>query len=76
MTFDERWDNSKWPRAADGSRYGTMIDPKLAESGIDFKGGVAILNIGVVGKLLGESSLSTEPVRIASLILLIRNRGL
>jgi hypothetical protein len=46
MGFAERWDNSKWRAAGKGSRYGTMVDPALAEPGLDFSGCVAILNIG------------------------------
>ena len=44
MTFAERWDNSKWPAAAKGTKYGVMVDPEL--KGQDFTGCVAILNIG------------------------------
>ncbi|MEM7014795.1 MAG: hypothetical protein AAF585_25325, partial [Verrucomicrobiota bacterium] len=46
MSFDERWDNSKWPAADEGAKYGTMIDADLAKAGINFKGCVAILNVG------------------------------
>ena len=46
MTFQQRWDNSKWPSADQGSQYGTLVDSDLATSGIDFTGCVAILNIG------------------------------
>ncbi|MCH2183432.1 MAG: right-handed parallel beta-helix repeat-containing protein [Mariniblastus sp.] len=46
MTFEERWDNSKWPQADPGSEYGSLIDAELADSGHDFTGCVAILNIG------------------------------
>ena len=46
MTFAERWDNRVWRPAAEGATYGEMVDPQLVESGIDFTGCVAILNIG------------------------------
>ena len=46
MSFAQRWDNSKWPAADSGSRYGTMVDADLAKSNVDFTGCVAILNIG------------------------------
>lgn len=46
MTFTQRWDNTKWRAAAKGTKYGMMVDSQLAESGIDFTGCVAILNIG------------------------------
>ena len=46
MSFKQRWDNSKWPSADQGSKYGTLVDSDLATSGIDFTGCVAILNIG------------------------------
>ena len=46
MTFDQRWDNSKWPKADEGSKYGALIDSDLANSRCDFTGCVAILNIG------------------------------
>ena len=46
MTFAQRWDNSKWRAAAEGTKYGVMVDSRLAESGIDFTGCVAILNVG------------------------------
>ncbi len=46
MTFAQRWDNAKWRPASEGTTYGVMVDPRLAESGTDFTGCVAILNIG------------------------------
>ncbi len=46
MSFEMRWDNSKWPAADEGSKYGTMVDADLAGAGADFTGCVAILNIG------------------------------
>ena len=46
MTFDERWDDNKWPSADEGTSFGGMVDSDLATSGADFTGCVAILNIG------------------------------
>ncbi|MEO1992301.1 MAG: right-handed parallel beta-helix repeat-containing protein [Pirellulales bacterium] len=46
MTFAQRWDNSKWPHASKESVYGTMVDSRLEESGLDFSGCIAVLNIG------------------------------
>jgi len=45
MRFDELWDRSKWAFAGKNSRYGKMHDPALAETGIDFTGALATLNI-------------------------------
>jgi len=45
MRFDEMWDRSKWAFAGKESRYGKMHDPALAETGIDFTGALATLNI-------------------------------
>jgi len=42
---DELWDRSKWARAGKGSRYGKIVDPKLAETGIDWTGARATLNV-------------------------------
>jgi len=46
MTFEQRWDNSKWPHASQESVYGTMVDSRLEDSGLDFSGCIAVLNIG------------------------------
>jgi hypothetical protein len=46
MPFAERWDKSRWRASAKGTDYGTMVDPGLAETGIDWTGAVATLNIG------------------------------
>jgi len=42
---DELWDRTTWARAGKGSRYGKMVDPALAETGVDWTGGYAILNV-------------------------------
>jgi len=45
MRFPQQlWERSCWARAGEGSRYGKMVDPKLAETGIDWTGAVAMLN--------------------------------
>ena len=46
MSWNERWENSKWPKAEADSSYGTLVDSNLASSNLDFTGCVAILNIG------------------------------
>jgi len=46
MTYAQRWDNTRWRPAAKGSTYGTMVDPALAATGIDWTGALATLNIG------------------------------
>ena len=43
--FDRRWDKATW--AADqGGEYGRIVDPALAETGIDWTGALAALNVG------------------------------
>ncbi|MGD8499687.1 MAG: right-handed parallel beta-helix repeat-containing protein [Phycisphaerales bacterium] len=46
MRFEQRFDKSAWATAGIGSEYGTMFDPALAETGIDWTGAVATLNVG------------------------------
>ena len=46
MPFARRWDKARWRASAKGTRYGLMIDPGLATTGIDWTGAVATLNIG------------------------------
>jgi len=46
MCFDQRFDKSVWAVAGQGSRYGTMVDPALAATGVDFTGATATLNVG------------------------------
>jgi hypothetical protein len=46
MRFDQRFDKSVWAVAGKGSEYGTMVDPVLAETGINWTGAVATLNVG------------------------------
>ena len=45
MRFEELWDRSRWARAAGGSRYGKMVDPELAKTGVDWTGALATLNV-------------------------------
>ncbi len=45
MRMDEVWDRSKWAKAGKGSHYGVMKDPELAETGIDWSGALATLNV-------------------------------
>ena len=44
-TFAQRLDRACWARAGRGSRYGKMVDPKLARTGIDWTGALATLNV-------------------------------
>ncbi|MEM7395226.1 MAG: right-handed parallel beta-helix repeat-containing protein, partial [Verrucomicrobiota bacterium] len=46
MPFDRRWDNARWRAAAEGTRYGVMVDSGLADSQVDWTGAMAILNVG------------------------------
>jgi len=46
MPFEKRWDRDAWRPSARGTRYGTMVDPALAATGIDWTGAVATLNVG------------------------------
>jgi len=46
MRFPEDlWDRSKWARAGKGSRYGRIVDPSLAGTGVDWTGARATLNV-------------------------------
>jgi hypothetical protein len=42
---DQLWDRDRWATADTGSRYGLMIDSELAATGIDWTGGLAVLNV-------------------------------
>jgi len=46
MRFEQRFDKSVWATAAEGSEYGTMVDPALAETGVNWSGATATLNVG------------------------------
>ncbi|MHC4565477.1 MAG: right-handed parallel beta-helix repeat-containing protein [Planctomycetota bacterium] len=46
MRFEQRFDKSCWATAGKGSKYGTMVDPALAKTGIDWTGAVGTLNVG------------------------------
>ncbi len=43
--FENRWDADRWARVGKGSVYGTIVDPELAKTGIDWTGAIATLNI-------------------------------
>ena len=45
MRFEERWDRSKWARAAKGSAHGRMVCPGLAKTGVNWTGALAVLNV-------------------------------
>ena len=45
MRFDQRWDRSTWATCAWGSTFGVIKDPELAETGIDWTGAEATLNV-------------------------------
>jgi len=42
---DDLWTEKWWSVAGQSSYYGCVKDPRLAESGIDFKGATAMLNV-------------------------------
>lgn len=44
-TFAQRLDRSRWAYARKGSRYGLLRDPALAETGVDWTGALATLNV-------------------------------
>jgi hypothetical protein len=44
-SLDDLWSEKRWAIAGPGSSYGHVIDPKLAESGIDATGATAVLNV-------------------------------
>ena len=46
MRFEEIWDRTKWARSDHGSRKDRMICEALAETGIDWTGALATLNVG------------------------------
>jgi len=46
MRFEEIWDRTKWARSDHGSRKDLMICDAIAETGIDWTGALATLNIG------------------------------
>jgi hypothetical protein len=45
MSLDDLWNRNRWARAGKGSRYGKMVDPNLAKTGIDWTGAIAHLNV-------------------------------
>jgi hypothetical protein len=46
MRFEEIWDRTKWARSDHGSRKDHMVCDALAETGIDWTGALATLNVG------------------------------
>ena len=46
MRFEEIWDRTKWARSDHGSRKDLMVCEALAETGIDWTGALATLNVG------------------------------
>ena len=42
---DQLWNRDRWATADAGSRYGKMVDADLAATGIDWTGGLAVLNV-------------------------------
>ncbi len=46
MRFEEIWDRTKWARSEHGSRKDRMVCNALAETGIDWTGALATLNVG------------------------------
>lgn len=41
----DRWDRHTWEPTGRGSRYGTVVDPALADAATDWTGAVAVLNV-------------------------------
>lgn len=39
------WSKEKWATSDVGSRHGRMVDAELSETGIDWTGGIAVLNV-------------------------------
>lgn len=39
------WDRATWASAGIGSRYGRLVDPQLAATGVDWTGATAVLNV-------------------------------
>ncbi len=45
MPFEDLWERSAWANSGKGSQYEKMKDPNLAETGIDWTGAIATLNV-------------------------------
>ena len=46
MSFpDQLWDRGCWAASGEGSRYGKMVNLGMASTGIDWTGGIAVLNV-------------------------------
>lgn len=46
MPFSRKWNDETFRASAKGSQLGLMVDPALAESGRDWSGALAVLNVG------------------------------
>ncbi len=44
--WDRRWDKTTWASEGAGSKYGKIVDPALAATGVDWTGALATLNVG------------------------------
>lgn len=44
-SMDDLWDRDTWASSTRGSSYGRMVDPALAETGINWTGATAVLNV-------------------------------
>jgi hypothetical protein len=58
--FSETWLRSKWATSAEGSRKDLMICDALAETGIDWTGALAVLNVGHQYKTWTRTVLAHE----------------
>jgi hypothetical protein len=45
MRFDQMFDRAAWRPTTQGSSYGRIVDPELAETGIDWTGALITLNV-------------------------------
>jgi hypothetical protein len=46
MPFDKRWDRKHWGRGGENSEYGKVEAKGLADTGVDWTGAIAMLNVG------------------------------
>ena len=45
MPFEKRWDRAYWGAVGEQSEYGKIEAPGLSETGVDWTGGIAMLNV-------------------------------
>jgi hypothetical protein len=45
MTFEQRFERSRWAQVDKGSRHGKIVCEEIAKTGIDFTGAMACLNV-------------------------------